>query len=482
MHVDRVVLQTSNTDVCCLACMPLIQSDWRCGCTSCHFHLSKIFGNHKQSTHIAPSRAVGPKASATSWCVCRPEWCQRKLATRAQQPKPSKLRCMRDPHHHNTDKPEPEPRYITVTMPQREATPDPAGFSRASVTPARTQQATASPVEQSHRLPPRVQAKVKTALKVVLKPKQACTLPASRAGTPQARHRTAASAQRHSAALRLKSAKCQTPQASRIDPSSLTVGAVHKHACALEASAKAVLKGLDWADSQLTCSTSHATASAPARTSSTASSNPFERYRIAAVAAGRVSPGLMADADTEQPAYSVGPEHGRRSAVPAANAQQPTAHLTDQSGSHAGMHVVTSSPDQLSSGADADPTAVPCNTEECAGDPVTDSDATWSDSGHDEGEHASSPCAQLNQVCEVTAIIRTQQSLFLLHLVCPLCLEHQHMQAEGTVPVLDQVARHSDSSCATKAWSLQHSCWHCIARLTAMHNSKTLVHLVVRNA
>ncbi len=215
---------------------------------------------------------------------------------------------------------------------------------------------------------------------MVLKPKAGSVFAKPASSSPIASRKTAGSAKRCLVALKPALPDELPATASKPGTSSLLPGAVKAQACALKASATAVLKGLDWADSQLSCSSPHPAASPPAR-----NSNPFERYRAAAAAAGRVVAADRAEGDT---ADALAEQHEPR---PSARSQCMTRVATQQAETPA----LTGFPQQTSIGA-----AGSClNAEQSGQDSMPDSAATWSDSDHAGARLASSPCSRRTIVC-----------------------------------------------------------------------------------
>ncbi len=322
-------------------------------------------------------------------CAYRPEWHQVKLASGSVQQKPSKSKCKGDGHHQaQAQEQSPGQCYFTVALPQQTPSPEPADRSRTSLSPDSTQQADIPPAGQHCSPQPAasVQAKHNSALKVVLKPKAGSVFAKPASSSAIASRKTAGSAKRCLVALKPALHDELPVTASKPGTRSLLPGAVKEQACALKASATAVLKGLDWADSQLSCSSPHPAASPPARNSSTASSNPFERYRAAAAAAGRVVAADRAECDT---ANALAEQHELR---PSARSQYVTGVVAAQGTE---TPAVTGFPQQANIGA-----AGRCLEAEQSGqDSMPDSAATWSDSDHAGARPAGSPCSRRTIVC-----------------------------------------------------------------------------------
>lgn len=285
----------------------------------------------------------------------------------------------------------PRPCYIAVPLPQQARGPQ---RSRTSTAPSGAQQADCADGRQrSACLPANVQPKLKTALKIVIKPKLAGSSNIPAADTMKGTRKTGASVKRCLAAVkaaapnRLQQLALKSAQPD-LCPSDM-LGAVKVQAHALMASARAVLKGLDWADSQLACSTAHPTASAPAGDSSTASSNPFERYRIAAVAAGRAVAGDRASAKTDLPAADAAAPHGEH--LPSASAEHTTAQPSNQHPADRGEDSVAASLQQPNIDAARHVEAVICSAQQSGHDSFPDSSATWSDSDNAGHQSASVP-------------------------------------------------------------------------------------------
>ncbi len=321
-------------------------------------------------------------------CACRPEWNQVKLASGHVQQKPGKSKRKGDGHHQaRAQEQSPKQRYFTVALPQQTPSPEPADRSRTSHSPDSTRQAVIPPAGQQRSPHPAacVQAKLTSTLKMVLKPKAGGVFARPASSSAIASQKTAGSAKRCLVALKPALPDELPVTASKPGTRSLVPGAVKDQACALKASATAVLKGLDWADSQLSCSSPHPAASPPARNSSTASSNPFERYRAAAAAAGRF---VAADRAEDDTADALAEQHELR---PSARSQYVTGAATQGAETPA----VTGFPQQTNIGA-----AGRCLEAEQSGqDSMPDSAATWSDSDHAGAHLASSPCSRCTIAC-----------------------------------------------------------------------------------
>lgn len=321
-------------------------------------------------------------------CAYRPEWNQVKLASGPLQQKRGKSKRKGDGHHHTqAQEQSPRQRYFTVALPQQTRSPEPADRSRTSLSPGSSQQAVLPPAGQQRSPHPAasVQAKLKSTLKVVLKLKAGSVFATSASSSAIASQKTAGSAKRCLVALKPALPDELPATASEPGTSSLVPGAVKEQACALKASATAVLKGLDWADSQLSCSNPHPAASPPARNSSTASSNPFERYRAAAAAAGRVVAADRAEGDT---AHALAEQH---EPGPSARSQ----YGTGAAAQGAETPAVTGFPQQTNIDA-----AGSCLEAEQSGqDSMPDSAATWSASDHVDAHLASSPCSRRTVAC-----------------------------------------------------------------------------------
>ena len=272
-------------------------------------------------------------------------------------------------------------------MPQQTPSPEPADRSRATLSSGSSQQADIPPAGQ-HRSPQpaaSVQAKHKSALQVVLKPKAGSVFAKPASSSAVAGQKTAGSAKRCLVALKPALPDELPATASKPGTRSLVPGAVKEQACALKASATAVLKGLDWADFQLSCSSLHPAASPPARNSSAASSNPFERYRAAVTAAGRF---VAADRAQDDTADTLAEQHELR---PSARSQYMTGIATRGAETPA----VTAFPQQRNNSA-----AGRCLEAEQSGqDSMPDSAATWSDSDHADARLAISPCSRHTVAC-----------------------------------------------------------------------------------
>ena len=318
-------------------------------------------------------------------CAYRPEWHQVKLASGPPQQKRGKSKRKGDGHHQaRAQEQSPGQRYFIVALPQQTPSPEPADRTRISHSPDSTRQAVI-PSAKEHCSPEpaaTVQAKHKSALKVILKPKAGSVFAKPASSSAIASQKTAGSAKRCLVAWKPALPDELPDTLSKPATRSLLPGAVKEQACVLKASATAVLKGLDWADSQLSCSSPHPAASPPARNSSTAS---IERYRVAAAAAGRVVAADMAEGDT---ADAVAEQHELR---PSARSQYGTGVAAQGPVTLA----VTGFPQQTNIGA-----AGSClEAERCEQDSMPDSAATWSDSDHAGARLASSPCSRRTIVC-----------------------------------------------------------------------------------
>lgn len=316
----------------------------------------------------------------------RPERNQVKLASSPLQQKAGKSKRTGDGHHQAQEQ-SPKQRYFTVALPQQTPSPEPADRSRTSLSPSSTQQAVIPPAGQQRSPHPAasVQAKLTSPLKVVLKRKAGSVFARPASSSAIASQKTAGSAKRCLVALKPALPDELPATASEPGTSSLVPRAVKEQACALKASATAVLKSLDWADSQLSCSSPHPAASAPARNSSTASSNPFERYRAAAAAAGRLVAADRAEGDT---ADALAEQHEPRSSAR-------SQYVTGVAAQEAETPALTGLLQQTNIGAGGR-----CLEAEQSGqDSMPDSAATWSDSDHADARLASSPCSRRTIVC-----------------------------------------------------------------------------------
>ncbi|KAL0053598.1 hypothetical protein WJX82_008133 [Trebouxia sp. C0006] len=107
----------------------------------------------------------------------RPEWHQVKLASGPPQQKRGKSKRKGDGHHQaRAQEQSPGRRYFTVALPQQTPSPEPADRTRTSHSPDSTRQAV-TPSAKEHCTPEpaaTVQAKHKSALKVILKLKAVC--------------------------------------------------------------------------------------------------------------------------------------------------------------------------------------------------------------------------------------------------------------------------------------------------------------------
>ncbi|KAA6419786.1 MAG: hypothetical protein FRX49_10319 [Trebouxia sp. A1-2] len=314
----------------------------------------------------------------------RPEWHQVKLASAPHQ-KPGESTRKGDGHHQaRAQEQNHKQRSFTVALPQQTPSPEPADCSRPSHSPDNTQQAVIpSPRQPCSSWPAAsVQAKHKCALKVVLKPKAGSVFAKPASSSAIASQQTADSAKRCLVALKPALPHELPATASKPGTRSSVPGAVNEQACTLKASATAVLKGLDWADSQLSCSSLQPAASPPARNSSTASSNRFERYRAAAAAAaaGRF---VAADRAEDDTANALAEQHEGR---PSARWQ----YTTGVASQGAETPAPTLLPQQINIGG-----AGRCLQAEQSGqDSMPDNAATWSDSDQADARLESSPCSR----------------------------------------------------------------------------------------
>ena len=318
--------------------------------------------------------------------ACRPEWHQVKLASRPVQQKQGISKRKGDGQARAWEQ-SPGQCYFTVVLPQQTPSPEPADHSRTSLSPGSSQQADIPPAGQ-HRSPQpaaSVQAKHKSALQVVLKPKAGSVFAKPASSSAIAGQKTAGSAKRCLVALKPALPDELPVTLSKPATRSLLPGAVKEQACVLKASATAVLKGLDWADSQLSCSSLHPAASPPARNSSTASSNPFERYRAAAAAAGRFVAADRAEDDTDD---TVAEQHEVR---PSARWQCMTVVATRGAQTPALMGF----PQQSNNSA----AGRWLEAEQSGQDSMPDSAATWTDSDHADARFAITPCSRCTVAC-----------------------------------------------------------------------------------
>ncbi|KAL0017893.1 hypothetical protein WJX77_002793 [Trebouxia sp. C0004] len=329
-----------------------------------------------------------PKArSCSKKRKIRPDWDQVKLASSPPQQKKGKSKRKGNGHDHTQAKEQiPKQRYFKVALPQHTPSPEPADRSRTSLSLDTTQQALVPPAgQQRSPHPASVQPKLTSALKVILMPKAGSVFARPPSSSAIASQKTAGSAKRCLVALKPALPDELPATASEPGTSSLVPGTVKEQACTLKASATAVLKGLDWADSQLSCSSPHPAASPPARNSSTASSNTFEWYRAAAAAAGRLVAAGKAEGGT---AHAFVEQHKLK---PSARSQ----YVTGAAAQGPETPAVTGFPQQTNIGA----AGKFLEAEQSGQDSMADSAATWSDSDHAGACLASSPYSRRTVVC-----------------------------------------------------------------------------------
>ena len=293
-------------------------------------------------------------------------------------------------------------------LPHLAAAPKPAGYCRASVSLAQHHQAStvAAAKQVPQRLPESIQAKVQTAVDYVSNAKHTSTAASAGLHTSKLCHKARTAGLRLSAASRCKSAAHTRllPLYEAAEPaySSLSIRTVQQKVSALKASANAVLNGLNWADSQLTCSTSPPAASAPARNSSTASSTPQHLHLEEATAAGtdaaRDSPVAGRKTHSAECCKATHEQRLCSLAIPRTSLHRTTADTKGQDDiagqdDMAGQGLVLGSGEQLAGGT-AFLATRPCSAERRRGGSPADSDATWSECESADAKPAGSTCKQ----------------------------------------------------------------------------------------
>ena len=371
--------------------------------------------------HRARQKVIDVKAVSRSKGACRPEWHQMALASPPQQQRPRLVQHPANPQAHYLVLASPHHAELaTVADSNRSATAAPSAQQARCSAPAGKQQSQSQKVSQG--LSKSVNAKVQRVLNKALLLRQTTLSQRPRQATQPAKAPGPASLcrGRHSAVGRQR---LQTQAASDAVQDASASESVSQQVQAIRSSAHAVLRGLDWADSQLSCSTNLSAVSNSALMCSTGSSDEQNRT---AEAVGQTSSAMVAAPLANAAELTKASCKNRQNAAWGSE----TATPAQLAGQVTPEQVVTTC--QEMSQQQAERACICANgSSQCIRQAVVQqskpqgctplseapgSDATWSDKGEGNGKHNCSPCSPLKQVGRRLAMHSVVGSQF-----CSIC-------------------------------------------------------------